>query len=238
MSHQVEIHSIQTIILQHLLFVPEAAYATLFKQVGLSNDNFNFHLKSLVKLGYVAKKSNGHYALTAIGKEHANKLDTDTSTIERQPKVTVLLNIIRESNGELEVLVQQRLKQPFYGFWGRPSGKIRWGETIIQTAHRELNEETGLTCDDIQLYGLYHKIDRDQQTGHILEDKIFFETLCLNPQGELIEKFPGGLNKFCNQSQLADLELAFEGIDRPITELLMHNFKVRENQHYYTPEQY
>ena len=50
-------------------------------------------------------------------------------------------------NSEGKFLAQQRLKQPFYGFWGRPTGKVGWGETILETAARELMEETGLTAD-------------------------------------------------------------------------------------------
>ena len=85
----------------------------------------------------VKKNSSGSYSLTRKGKEPTNKIDTDANAIERQPKVAVLLVILKKSERGLELLVQQRLKQPFFSFWGIPTGKIRWGETIIQTAQRE-----------------------------------------------------------------------------------------------------
>ncbi len=113
--------------------------------------------------------------------------------MERQTKTAALLVIVRDNDGEMEVLVQERLKQPFFGFWGRPTGKIRWGETIVEGAQRELLEETGLTAD-CEIKGIYHKIDKQTESGELLEDKIFYAVLCTNTQGELIEAFEGGRN--------------------------------------------
>ena len=238
MAHQVDIHPTQIRILISLLFVPHASYSDLMKQTDLESDHFNFHLQSLVKQGFISKNTAAAYALTTAGKEHANKLDTEANTIERQPKVTVLLNILRQSDRGLELLVQQRLKQPFYGFWGIPTGKIRWGETVIQTAQRELFEETGLTCEDPRFYGIHHKIDYSQETGELLEDKIFFEVLCLNPQGALIEEFPGGQNRFVTQDEVKGLGKLFSGVDRPFEERLHSDFHAEEKAYYYTSEEY
>lgn len=238
MAHQLEIHPAQVQILKSLLFVTESSYSELMRSTGLESDHFNFHLQSLVKLGYIAKSPSNAYTLTTMGKEHANKLDTDANTIERQPKVTVLLNVLRESERGLELLVQQRLKQPFYGFWGIPTGKIRWGETIIQTAQRELFEETGLTCDDPKFYGVHHKIDYNQDTGELLEDKIFFEVLCFNPEGNLIEQFPGGQNRFVTQDEVTTVGKLFVGVDKPFEDRLHQEFRATEKAYYYTSEEY
>src|SRR5690606_3075989 len=115
MSHQPNIHPVQIRILKVLLFTIEASYADIQKQSGLESDHFNFHLKKLVELGYVAK-AGPKYTLTAVGKEHASKIDTDNNTIERQPKVSIILGVIQQLDGQPDkVLVQQRLKQPFFG---------------------------------------------------------------------------------------------------------------------------
>ena len=147
MSHEAQIHAAQTSILRELLFQPTAGYTELQKPTGLTSDHFNFHVKRLLELEFIKKVNPGKYSLTIKGKEYANKLDTDNNTIERQPKVAVLLAITRVNNGVKEYLFQERRKQPFYAYWGFPTGKIRWGETIMQTAARELMEETGLTAD-------------------------------------------------------------------------------------------
>jgi 8-oxo-dGTP pyrophosphatase MutT (NUDIX family) len=238
MAHEAHIHPAQTQILQELLFVPSETYSRLMKQTGLTSDHFSFHLKKLVELGYIQKTTNKQYALTPKGKEHANKLDTDRGVIERQPKVAVLLNLLRETDDGWQLLIQQRLKQPFYGFWCLPSGKIRWGETIIETAQRELMEETGLTCDNPRLYGVQHKIDMHESTGELLEDKIFFEVLCLNPSGDLQEQFTGGLNRWVYQHEIKTIGKYFSGIEQPFKKRLHKNFKTVEKYYYYKSDEY
>lgn len=202
MSHEATIHAAQTSILRELLFQPEAGYAQLQKPTGLTSDHFNFHIKRLVELEFVKKVGAGKYTLTSRGKEYANKLDTDNNTIERQPKVAVLLAITRERKGVTEYLFQERRKHPYYGYWGFPSGKIRWGEAIVETAARELYEETGLKADH-KLMGVYHERAHEAESGEQLEDKIFFVFHCTNIRGTLIEQFQGGHNHWTTLEDLA-----------------------------------
>lgn len=201
MSLEVAIHDAQTVILRELLFHPTVNYAALQKLTGMSSDHFNFHLAKLVELHLVEKVARGTYTLTARGKEYANKLDTDNNTIERQPKVAVIMVIERHSKAsETEYLFQERLKQPYYGFWGCPTGKIRWGETVTQTAERELLEETGLRAEH-RIVGVYHELVYQTETGEQLEDKIFFVVHCTNVSGTAIEQFEGGRNSWMTRQQ-------------------------------------
>jgi len=193
MSHEVKIHEAQTSILRELLFRPAAGFAELQKPTGLTSDHFTFHINRLVELGLVERMGRGRYRLSTAGKEYANRLDTDNNTVERQPKCAVVLIIERERKGRQEFLFQQRLKHPYFGFWGRPTGKIRWGEMIVETAARELMEETGLEARHTIL-GVYHEHTFAAGTGELLEDKIFFDVHCTNVRGELHEQFEGGRN--------------------------------------------
>ncbi|NTW61994.1 NUDIX domain-containing protein [Candidatus Saccharibacteria bacterium] len=196
MSLEVNIHDAQMAILRELLFHPSVGFAKLQKLTGMSSDHFNFHLQKLIELKLVEKISRGTYTLTPRGKEYANKLDTDSNTVERQPKAAVILAIERfNREGEREFLFQERLKQPYFGFYGFPTGKIRWGETIVQTAERELMEETGLRAD-YRIAGLYHELVYQQETGEQLEDKLFFVVHCTNSKGKLVEEFEGGRNEW------------------------------------------
>ncbi|HSX06160.1 MAG TPA: NUDIX domain-containing protein [Candidatus Saccharimonadia bacterium] len=199
------LHPAHVAILRVLLFTPSARFAELQKASELTSDHFNFYLKQLLDEGYVIKDSSGVYMLTGKGKEFANRFDTDTRTVERQPKVAVCL-VIHDEDGR--TLMQQRLKQPFYGYWGRPTGKIRWGETILEAAARELMEETGLAAT-LSFHSIYHKMDFNKQTGDMLEDKIFFIIHGTKPQGELQTEFEGGRNQWMTVSEIAKLEQSF-----------------------------
>ena len=67
----------------------------------------------------------------------------------------VILNgsaVIVENKDGL-ILMQQR-KHP-YGKWGLPGGLMELGESTIDTARRELLEETGLIIGELTLLGVY-----------------------------------------------------------------------------------
>lgn len=200
MSLEVNIHDAQMAILRELLFHPSVSFAKLQKLTGMSSDHFNFHLQKLIDIKLVEKISRGTYTLTPRGKEYANKLDTDSNTVERQPKTAVILAVERFNDGKIEYLFQERLKQPYFGFWGFATGKVRWGETITQTAERELLEETGLLADH-RVAGVYHELVYQQETGEQLEDKIFFVVHCTNTKGILLETFEGGRNSWMTREE-------------------------------------
>lgn len=232
MNVQDTMHPAQVAILHALLFRPSAGFAELQKASGLSSDHFNFHLKKMIEQGLV-QKTQKHYMLTVTGKEYANRFDTDARTVERQPKVAVLLAIENEKG---EWLNQQRLKQPYFGFWGRPTGKVRYGETILETAARELMEETGLTAT-LECKGVYHKMDYTRDEGELLEDKIFFVIHGTNPQGELMQEFEGGRNAWLSIDEIRKLDTAFEGLDKS-REMVSGPISFTERRHEYDAESY
>lgn len=57
---------------------------------------------------------------------------------------------------EKEQILLQKRRWP-NGFWGIPGGLMELGETTEQTAQRELFEETGLTVNKLDLFGVYTK---------------------------------------------------------------------------------
>jgi ADP-ribose pyrophosphatase YjhB (NUDIX family)/predicted transcriptional regulator len=229
------LHPAHVAILQVLLFRRQARFAELQKASKLSSDHFSFYLKQLMDEDYIHKDDNGAYSLTFKGKEFANRFDTEARTVERQPKIAVRLMIQREDGKQL---VQQRLKQPFYGYWGRPGGKIAWGETILEAAARELLEETGLTAE-LQFESVYHKMDYNQTSGEMLEDKIFFMIKATNPRGTFITDFEGGRNAWMTPKEYETQELTFGNYNRePDLYKTAPRIAIVEARHEYAPENY
>jgi len=231
MSYEASAHQVQMEVLRKLLFMKQASFSELLKATDLTSDHFNFHIKQLIDAGYL-KKEDGSYELTRSGKEYANRMDTDEKVLEKQPKISVLL-IVENEDGRF--LSQQRLKQPFYGFWGRATGKVRWGETLEEAASRELEEETGITAD-FRFAGLYHKMDYEK-TGDFLEDKYFMVMYGINPKGELRDA-EGHHNEWLTVEELEAKDKVFESIAE-IVEFAQDNSKsLFEQSYYYEPTEY
>lgn len=206
---ELELHEFQASILRELLFKPYARFREL-KKVDVENDHFTFHIKRLVKEGLVIKES-GTYVLSQKGKEFANRLDTDSLQMEKQAKVAVALHAIRKKGRKTEYLIHQRLKEPFYGWYGSHSGKIRWGETPLEAAKREFLEETGLT-GDFELKGVSH-ILHTHKDGRFLEDKYFWSYLIINLKGELQEEVEEGRNIWMTEKEYRAKENTFATFD-------------------------
>jgi len=236
MSHEVNIHPTQSSILRELLFRPQAGYAALQAPTKLSSDHFNFHITRLVELGLVERLSRGQYRLTTHGIEYSNRLDTDNNTVERQPKVAVILAIQRYHHGATEYVFQERLKNPYFGFWGLPSGKIRWGETIVQAAAREAKEETGLTAD-FTIAGVYHEHTLQAENDDLLEDKIFFVVIGSNPRGKLTESFEGGRNQWLSYDEVSKKYKKYVSLKKELDILTDHCW-LHENTVVYSKQEF
>lgn len=206
---EIEIHKFQVSILRELLFKPHARFTDL-KKVDITNDYFSFHLKQLISGGLVVK-DDGLYSLTDEGKEFANRMDTEALKIERQGKLAVAIHAIRYAKGEKQYLTHQRLKEPFYGWYGSHSGKIRWGETPLKAAKREFLEETGLRGDfKLKAIDHYHHFHKD---GRLLEDKYFWVYRVTRLKGKLKEKVEEGKNIWMNEKDFRKLKNVFATYD-------------------------
>lgn len=224
-EYTADAHAAQMKILCALLLSTSRSFAELMHASGLTSDHANFHIKKLIEVGYVqhVPKTYGTYELTRPGKRYANSMDTDAIEIEKQPKLTVDLAIEREDG---KFIVQERRKQPYFGYHGFPTGKIRWGETMVQAGARELMEETGLTAD-LRVVGIYHKLDYDQH-GELLEDKYMCLIHGTNPQGELVEETESHRNMWMSAEEYKLLDKQMGNIEETIAQLRDPHTFVRE----------
>ena len=204
-------HQIQNNILKTLLFKEKSRFAELNTD-NISNDHFTFHLKRLLEQKLVEKNQQGFYNLTIIGKEYANRLDTDAEEVcaERQAKLAVLVVCVGNFGKETRYLIQQRLKHPSFGFHGFVTGKIKWGETVYEAGKRELKEEAGLEAE-LSLAGIEHKIDYSDK-NELLEDKYFYVMKGTNFSGQLLESFEGGKNIWLTKHEIEKLPELFDDV--------------------------
>lgn len=218
-----QLHNIQIQILKKLLFTPSRRYSLLKPKKDMDNNQFNFHLETLIQSGYVVKLTN-EYSLTTLGKEFANRIDEKDNMIILQAKISVMLCVIN-GDEDKQYLIYTRLKHPFFGCQGFLTGKISYGETVIETAIRELKEETNL--DGLpQLVGIKHFRVFDKNTDNLIEDKFLYFCKIQNPQGELKANNEGKfewVRESNLKSYMTNPFVSFEDIMKYINEV--RNFK-------------
>ena len=124
----------------------------------------------------------------------------------------MILVIEHQLDGQAVLLLQQRQKHPYFGFWGFPGGKIRWGETIVQAAARELAEEASLQAQ-LTYRGVYHEHVSAAETGLMLEDKIFHVMYGTQVTGTLTPHFEGGHNAWLTLEQARAKDRHYASLD-------------------------
>ncbi len=187
------LHPLQMVILNKMMALPVARFRDL-RIEGLSTDHLTYHIKTLVKQALLERKDGG-YVLTDHGKEYVGRIDEHTSKIEVQGKRGVLVRCMKKEGKKTMYLVNRRLKQPFYGYVGFHTGKIKEGEGVYQAAARELQEEAGVQAD-LHLVAVFHYIDF-KENGDFLRDIYFYVFNAHNIKGELISSNPSeGVENF------------------------------------------
>jgi ADP-ribose pyrophosphatase YjhB (NUDIX family) len=154
---------------------------------GLESEHMNYHLKQLITYGFITKIGT-KYDLTDTGKDYSNLIDSETELLEKQPKTSIVIRGVKlNKKGEVEHLLTTRLIQPYIGKTGRITGKVRFGETLEETASRELYEETGLKAKSFTLEEIYRKM-RKRENGEWVQDVLFYIFFVKDFSGNLIKE--------------------------------------------------
>jgi len=185
-------------------------------QLKIDQQKLQLTLQKLTQIGLVKQneKNNKLYTLTEKGKKYV--IDLDISTNEhlqkaRYGKRSVVLRAIRKHNGEYQWLFFKRLKHPFFGYVGFPTGKINEGDSPVETAIREFNEETGLKMIDWELAGIEHirayKKERFQFDVYYYLFNIYHFSGNLHKKSEEGEYFWATLEEFLQMDYYPDMLL-------------------------------
>jgi len=78
------------------------------------------------------------------------------------PRPAITVDIIVIKNDDMDkILLIKRKNEPFKDFWALPGGFIDIEEELIESAFRELQEETGISDIDLRQFHTYGKLGRD-----------------------------------------------------------------------------
>jgi 8-oxo-dGTP pyrophosphatase MutT (NUDIX family) len=200
-----DLHKVQMQILRELTFRPSCRFTDL-NISGLTSDHFSYHIKVLIEQELVSKNDDV-YLLTTKGKKYCSHIDTQTNTLEKQPKISVLIIPHKIENGKDYYLVQRRGKEPYFGYVGFMTGKIRFGEKLFEAGARELMEEMGLTAEFEKRY-ILHEMVYDK-SGSLLEDKYFHVLKAFDIKGDLLENTEDGENLWITEEGFYDITPKF-----------------------------
>lgn len=142
-------HHIQKYILDVLMYKKVSRFRDL-RPPKVDTNLFTYHLNSLVKTGMIDKVDGG-YALSATGLSYVDRVSSEDKTIRTQPKIITMLVI---QNGEGDILLQRRTKQPYIDTWTLPYGKLHIEDlTAKNAAQREAFEKLGLEDQEMEHAG-------------------------------------------------------------------------------------
>lgn len=82
----------------------------------------------------------------------------------KQPSVTADTAVFYKTEKGYEILLIERAGHPYIGYYALPGGFCEEGETVLQTAQRELFEETNLSGLCLEPVGLFSDVGRDPRT--------------------------------------------------------------------------
>lgn len=96
------------------------------------------------------------------------------------PKLAALAVVLQDSS----VLLVRRRNEPDAGVWGFPGGHVEPGETGLEAAVRELQEETGICATPSQYLTNVDVIEHDE-TGRLKFHFLLVAVLCKQAFGQL-----------------------------------------------------
>jgi len=186
------------IILRTLMHKPGLSFNALWNKQDTSN-KFAYHLKTLEKGGLI-KKDQGAYFLTSKGKSESAFIDGESGKKSKAPLIGVIAVVV---NDDGKILLHKRQKEPFYGYWAMPAGKMKFEHTILESAKDEILEETGLTCD-LELKGIFSA--KTFQQNSLTYNHQMFIVKATNPKGNLIPSTREGNNEWFTFDEIKQLE--------------------------------
>jgi 8-oxo-dGTP pyrophosphatase MutT (NUDIX family) len=226
----IETNKVRQSILQKLIHAPGSTFNQLWPKDEIESNKFAYHLKNLEEQELIEKHENSYF-LSQKGREHAAFLEGLDGSKKKKP-LSIVGVVIFDDKGR--VLLQKRKKEPFFGFCGTSgSGKIEFGERLIEAAGKELKEETGLDADIVPA-AIFNVVTYNKNQSGITEPgyhHIHFLFLGKNPRGKLLRENRECILEWVDMKDISKYKLFpdFPDIIRVIKE---GKFKIIEMERY------
>ena len=171
-------HHLQQSIVETLSTRDELSFSEL-KPDEVDNKLFTYHLKIVIREGFVEKTNKGHYRLTPTGQKLWRRMREKPEVISIRA-FSILFLVVRRSDGAW--LLYKRNTHPLKDKVGFMHVVPKASEQVNETATREVYERTGLTCSfSVAGCGFFHTYHDDNIDGFTN----FTLMLCDVPFGQL-----------------------------------------------------
>ena len=118
----------------------QLSHSELAKQAELKPNLLSYYLNQLIAQGVLVKRDESY----AVAKNAEHLIPRQTTETVKLPVVVFAI----EHKGK--ILLLQRKKRPYSGYWGLPGGKILQHESIADAAKRISLRETGIDVKQVE----------------------------------------------------------------------------------------
>ena len=102
-----------------------------------------------------------NFSVYLANKLYIRILDMSYTYKYPMPSVTADILVLRNTGVSSQILLIKRKNDPFKDCWAFPGGFTEEGETLEQSASRELMEETGIDCQFLSQFKAFGDPGRD-----------------------------------------------------------------------------
>ena len=215
-------------IILKLMHKPRLSFSQLWNK-GIDSNKFAYHLKTLEEQGMISKIDN-KYELTLKGRQKAGMVDGETGKEKEYPIFCVL---IMPMQGD-KILLQERLREPIYGYWGIVGGRIEAGRNLTETLEHELEEEAGLKAN-FEVKGLF--VVKTYENHKLAYTHYHILVKAFNVNGKLKTKIKEGRNKWFKISDVPKLKI-FPDMPKLIEMAQRKGFSIVEMNRYMEDKQF
>ncbi len=139
-------HHIQKAIVYKLAFSSDLRFSELQPEE-LENKLFDYHLKIVVRDGYVEKNEDGLYRLTPKGRRVGVRAFEKQLALADRAEPVLILVVRQDPSSDSPYLLYRRSIHPMLGKVGFMHAIPVVGESIAESATKQCLEKTGLTCE-------------------------------------------------------------------------------------------